>query len=92
MGPIKSRLQPGSEEFRENAAARAFLDGAGPAAIGAIIGVSIPLTLALGQTWQYVVLAGAAVCLFVLRRSVVLTLLAAAVVGIVAVQIGAPLP
>ena len=80
------------QTLRQNAAARAFLDGAGPAAIGAIIGVAIPLALAIGQAWQLAVLAGAAVSLLVLRRSVVLTLLIAAIVGIIVVQLGAPLP
>ena len=80
------------QALRHNAAARSFLDGAGPAAIGAIIGVAIPLALALGQPWQLAVLGGAALSLFVLRRSVVLTLLVAAAVGVVVVQLGAPLP
>jgi chromate transporter len=78
--------------LRANAGARAFLDGAGPAAIGAIVGVAIPLALALQEAWQYAVLAGAAVALFVVRRGVVVTLLAAGLVGVVAVELGAPLP
>ena len=80
------------QALRRNLAARAFLDGAGPAAIGAIIGVSVPLALALGQVWQLAVLGAAAISLLVLRRSVVVTLLGAAAVGIVVVQLGAPLP
>ncbi len=80
------------QALRRNLAARGFLDGAGPAAIGAIIGVSVPLALALGQVWQLAVLGAAAISLLVLRRSVVLTLLGAAAVGIVVVQLGAPLP
>jgi chromate transporter len=80
------------QALRQNAAVRAFLDGAGPAAIGAILGVAIPLASALGEPWQLVVLAGAAMLLLVLRRGVVTTLLVAAFVGIVAVQLGAPLP
>ena len=80
------------QTLRENTTARAFLDGAGPAAIGAIIGVAIPLTLAIGQAWQLAVLAGAALSLFVLRRSVVFTLLIAAIIGTIVVQLGAPLP
>ncbi|HYI75233.1 MAG TPA: chromate efflux transporter [Gaiellaceae bacterium] len=70
---------------------RAFFDGAGPAAIGAILGSAVPLALALQETWQWAVLAGAAVALLVLRRGVVLTLLAAGAVGAVAVVLGAPL-
>jgi len=83
---------PHFEAIRRNRAARAFLDGAGPAAIGAIIGAALPLALALGQAWQVAVLGGAALCLFALRRSVVVTLLVAAAVGIIVVQLGARLP
>jgi chromate transporter len=78
--------------LRTDARARAFLNGAGPAAIGAIIGVAIPLALALEHTWQYGVLAAAAVALFPLRRGVVATLIGAGIVGGVAAQLGAPLP
>ena len=70
---------------------RAFFDGAGPAAIGAILGSAVPLALALEEPWQWAVLAGAAVLLLLLRRGVVLTLLAAGAVGTVAVLAGAPL-
>ena len=80
------------DRLRSDPRARAFLAGAGPAAIGAIIGVAIPLALALGETWQYVVLAAAAVAIFPLRRSVVVTLVAAGVIGAIASQLGAPLP
>lgn len=62
--------------------ARAVLDGAGPAAIGAILGSAVTLARALSEPWQFGVLAGAAVLLLALRRSVVLTLLLAAVVGV----------
>jgi chromate transporter len=80
------------ERLRQNAAARAFLDGAGPAAIGAILGAAIPLTSALGEGWQYAVLAAAAVALLLLRRGVVQTLLGAGAVGLLASVAGAPLP
>jgi chromate transporter len=83
---------PHFDRLRDSPVARAFLDGAGPAAIGAILGVAIPLTLALGQAWQYAVLASSALALFVLRRSVVTTLLAAGAIGIIATHFGAPLP
>jgi len=83
---------PRFSSLRANANARAFLDGAGPAAIGAILGVAIPLALALQEAWQYAVLAGAAASLLLLRRGVVVTLLAAAVVGVVVVELGAPVP
>ena len=70
----------------------AFLAGAAPAAAGAIIGSAIPLAAALSETWQYFVLAAAAIALLVLRRSVVLTLLAAGIVGAVAGLLGVPIP
>lgn len=79
-------------DLRRNVYVRAFLDGAGPAAIGAIIGAAIPLALALDEAWQFAVLAGAAVALLVFRRGVVTTLLAAGAVGVVASFAGAPLP
>src|SRR5207342_77972 len=60
--------------IRGDRRARAFLDGAGPAAIGAIFGSAIPLTRALSHGWQYAVLAAALILLLLLRRGVVLTL------------------
>ena len=69
--------------LRADARVRAFLDGAGPAAIGAILGSAVPLALALTRPWQYAVLAGSAILLLVLRRGVVPTLLVAAAVGVV---------
>ena len=79
------------DRFVANRDVRAFFDGAGPAAIGAILGSAIPLALALQDDWQWAVLAGAAVSLLALRRGVVLTLLAAGALGAVAVVLGAPL-
>lgn len=80
------------DQLRGEPRVRAFLDGAGPAAAGAILGSAVPLALALGQAWQYAILAGAAVLLVAARRGVVLTLLAAAAAGVIAVAAGAPLP
>jgi chromate transporter len=80
------------DRLRGNQRVRAFLDGAGPAAIGAILGSAVPLALALDRPWQYAVLVAAAIVLLVLRRGVVLTLLGAGAVGIALVLAGAPLP
>jgi chromate transporter len=80
------------DRLLRNARAQAFLGGAAPAAIGAILGSAIPLTRALSETWQYVVLAAAAVWLLALRRGVVGALVAAGVAGAVAALAGAPLP
>jgi chromate transporter len=71
---------------------RAFLGGAAPAAIGAIIGSAIPLTRALTEAWQYYVLAAAAVWLLVLRLGVVSALLLAGLAGAIAALAGASLP
>jgi chromate transporter len=80
------------ERLRRNADARSFLNGAGPAAIGAIFGAAITLAAAITETWQAGVLAAAAVALLLLQRGVVETLLAAGAVGVVAALLGAPLP
>jgi chromate transporter len=69
----------------------AFLAGAAPAAAGAIIGSAVPLTAAIGETWQYAVLGGAAIVLLALRRGVVPTLLGAGIAGALAVLLGAPI-
>ena len=78
--------------LRTSRAAQAFLDGAGPAAIGAILGSAILLAGELRQPWQFAVLAAAAVMLLGLRRGVVFTLLAAAATGLVVALAGGPLP
>ena len=95
FAPSFSFVLLGADRFDRllaNRDARAFLDGAGPAAIGAILGSAIPLAMALGEPWQAAVLAGAALALFAARLGVVATLLAAGVVGAVAGLLGAPLP
>jgi chromate transporter len=71
------------DRVRGDRRARGFLDGAGPAAIGAIFGSAIPLTRALTHPWQYAVLGAALILLLLLRRGVVLTLLAAAGAGVI---------
>ena len=80
------------EALRADAGARAFLDGAGPAAIGAIFGAAILLATTLGEAWQFALLALAAVGLFGLHRGVVSVLVAAGAVGALAALAGAPLP
>ncbi len=83
---------PHFERLRTDPNPRAFLDGAGPAAVGAILGAAIPLATALSEGWQLAVLAAGAVMLLVLRRGVVPTLLLAALAGALAALAGAPLP
>ncbi|MGD0197502.1 MAG: chromate efflux transporter [Solirubrobacteraceae bacterium] len=82
---------PRFERIRGSANARAFLDGAGPAAIGAILGAAVTLALALHEGWQFGVLAAAAVVMLVLGRGVVMTLVGAGAVGVIAALAGAPL-
>jgi chromate transporter len=78
--------------LRERAGARAFLSGAGPAAIGAILGAAIALAAALAKGWQFGVLAGAAVLLLALRCGVVATMLVAGGAGVIAALLGAGVP
>jgi chromate transporter len=80
------------EDLRASTVAQGFLGGAGPAAIGAILGVSIPLALALQEGWQLAVLAGAALALLALRWGVVPTLLTAGAVGVAVALAGGPVP
>jgi len=61
----------GAERFdrlRRNAGVRAFLDGARPAAIGAILGSAIPLASALKELWQFAILVAAGVVILGLQR------------------------
>jgi chromate transporter len=95
FAPSFSFILLGAERFdrlRADLRARAFLDGAGPAAIGAILGSAIPLALALQEPWQLAVLALAAVALLLARQGVVVTLLVAGLIGVVVALAGAPLP
>jgi len=80
------------DRLRHNHRVRAFLDGAGPAAIGAILGSAVPLAVALAEPWQYAVLVAAAIALLILRRGPVATLLAAAGVGVLVALAGGPVP
>jgi chromate transporter len=73
---------PRFEQIRSSQRARAFLGGAGPAAIGAILGSAVTLTRELTHPWQYPVLAAALAMLLPLRRGVVLALLSAAAIGV----------
>jgi chromate transporter len=80
------------ERLRGNPLARGFLAGAGPAAIGAILGSAIPLAGALTETWQFLVLAAAALALLLARRGVVSVLLGAGAIGAALALAGGPLP
>jgi len=71
------------QRLRASLSARAFLDGAAPAAIGTILGAAVLLALALRDPWQVPVLILASVALLVLRQGVVVTLMSAGVIGAV---------
>jgi chromate transporter len=67
--------------LRQSPNARAFLDGAGPAAAGAILGAAVPLATAIHAAWQWGVLAAAAVAL-ALRVPPIAVLVGGASVGL----------
>lgn len=95
FAPSFSFVLIGAERFERLLSSErvlAFLAGAAPAAAGAIVGSAIPLTKAIGETWAYVVLGGATIFMFALRRGVVPTLLAAGCAGVLAVLAGAAVP
>jgi chromate transporter len=75
---------PRFDRLRRSPVAQRFLEGAGPAVIGAIAGSGVPLAEALHLRWQYGLLAAAAVWLLVLRRGVVPALVMAALLGAIA--------
>jgi chromate transporter len=80
------------DRLRASPRVQAFLDGASPAALGAILGSALPLATALHTTWQVGVLALAALALLAFRRGVVSVLLAAGALGAILGLAGAPLP
>jgi chromate transporter len=80
------------EALRSDRAARAFLDGAGPAAIGAIVGAAVPLAAAVGEPWQVAVLVAAAAVLLPRLAGVVPVLLGAGAAGLLAWALGGAIP
>jgi chromate transporter len=77
--------------LRRSPTARAFLDGAGPAAVGAILGAAVPLAQAIEEVWQWGVLVAAAVVLLA-RRPALWALAGGALAGVAAWLLGAPIP
>jgi chromate transporter len=80
------------ERLRYARPAQRFLDGAGPAALGSIVGAAFPLAAALHEGWQFAILAAAAVVLLAVRRAIVPTLLVAGLTGAIIALAGGPLP
>ena len=81
---------PRFERLRSSYVAQGFLAGAGPAAIGAIAGSAIPLSLGLHHLWQLAALALAAIWLLGLRKGVIAALVGSGVLGVIAALAGAP--
>jgi chromate transporter len=79
------------ERLRGSSAARAFLDGAGPAAVGAILGAAALLLGTVEASWQYAVLALAAAVL-AFGRAALWVLVGGALAGLVAVAVGLSVP
>ncbi len=77
--------------LRRNARVQAFLTGAGPAAIGAIAGSTVPLGLELAHLWQLAILGLDLAWLLGLRKNVVAAIVGAAGLGVIAVLAGAPI-
>jgi chromate transporter len=76
--------------LRANRAVQAFLAGAGPAAIGAILGSAVLLGVSISHLWQVPVLVAATIWLLALRRAVVTALIGAGLIGFVAALAGLP--
>jgi chromate transporter len=69
--------------LRQHRTARAFLDGAGPVATGAIVGAAILLARSCTLAWQWPVLALATALVVIWRRSATWALVAGALGAIV---------
>ena len=76
------------DRLRANRAVQAFLTGAGPAAIGAILGSAVLLGASISHLWQLPVLVAAMIWLLALRRGVVTALIGAGMIGFVAALAG----
>jgi chromate transporter len=76
--------------LRADTRIQTFLTGAGAAVIGAIAGSAVPLGRELAHQWQLGILGLAAFWLLGFRRAVVPALIAAGVLGVLAVMAGAP--
>jgi chromate transporter len=81
---------PRFNRLRANERVQAFLDGAGPAAVGAIAGSAVALAAGVSHLWQIGVLGLATVWLLVLHRGVVTTLIGAGAIGALAAGAGWP--
>jgi chromate transporter len=76
------------DRIRHNERVQTFLAGSGPAAIGAIAGAAITLGLEIGHEWQIGVLCAALTATLLVRGQVVVTLVGAALIGLVVGVLG----
>lgn len=83
---------PFFDQLRSRPGPRAFLDGAGPAAVGAIFGAAALLAPQAGKEWWQGIVIAVAVALGLLRRSSFVILGAGLVLGLLAAAAGLPLP
>jgi chromate transporter len=74
------------DRLRDRPGPRSFLDGAGPAAVGAILGASLLLAATLDEAWHWAVLAGAGIAL-ALGRPPLQVLLGGAAAGLLVTSI-----
>jgi chromate transporter len=81
---------PRFDRLRANTVVQAFLDGAGPAAIGAIGGSAVVLASEISHPWQVAVLAAALIWVILIRRSVVSALVLAGLIGAIGAVAGLP--
>jgi chromate transporter len=84
FAPSFALVMLGARHFarlRESRHVRAFLDGAGPASAGAILGAAVPLLAAVDAAWQWATLAAGAAAL-ALRVPPVYVLVGGGLVGL----------
>jgi chromate transporter len=79
-------------QLRTRPGPRAFLDGAGPAAVGAIFGAAALLAPQAGKEWWQGIVLAVAVVVALLGRSSFLILVAGLALGLAAAAAGLPLP
>ncbi len=80
------------DDLRARPGPRAFLDGAGPAAVGAIFGAAALLAPQAGKEWWQSLVIVAAIVVALLGRSSFLILVVGLALGLLAAWIGLPLP
>ena len=83
---------PFFDELRARPGPRAFLDGAGPAAVGAIFGAAVLLAPQAGDEWWQGIVIAACIAAALLRRSSFVILVLGLALGLLAAAVGLPLP